>query len=122
MPNCHICCQEFADFEQLAHHIIQNKKSHKKSRVWAGRYLATHSLSAKARNGKLEGRAILTDEQKEAKRDIIRELSGELKYIETICPKCKIKDHRKLEIEYINDPNIWKSKNGVIVRLCESCG
>lgn len=122
MPACNVCHELFDDFGKLAHHIIANKRTHRKGRTWAAKYLATHSLSLKAlRGNQFEGRTPLTEGQKEAKKDTVRELSGETQYVETICPKCKIKDHRKLEAEYVKDPNIWKSKNGVIFRLCEGC-
>jgi ribosomal protein L32 len=120
MPSCHICAQYFDDYELLAHHIIKNKKTHKRSRSWATKYLATKSLSAKARNGELKGRTPLTEEQKEAKRNTIRVLSGEMKYIQTICPKCKTQQERKLETEFIKSPYAWRI-NGMIVRLCEDC-
>jgi hypothetical protein len=120
LPSCNQCQEPFDDYESLAHHIVENKKSHKRGRAWALRYLATHNLSQKALKGKLEGRSPLTSEQREAKQSTVRELSGQLKYVPTFCPKCKSHEYQKLEIEYVESPHAWRM-SGELVKLCVDC-
>jgi ribosomal protein L32 len=99
---------------------MQLKKTHRQGRVWASKYLLMHNLSPRAKNGSLENRTPLSDEQKEAKRNTIRELSGRMKLVNTICPKCRTQEHRKLETEFVDEPLVWRIK-GILVRLCDDC-
>ncbi len=121
MPVCRTCRKKFPDYESLAHHIMQSKKTHRQGRVWASKYLLMHNLSEKAKNGEqFENRTPLTESQKESKKDCIRELSGTMRYVNTICPKCRNQEQRKLEAEFVDDPLVWRIK-GIIVRLCGDC-
>lgn len=49
-----------------------------------------------------------------------RILSGREKWVDTICPYCLSKDKTILEIEDINDYDIYRI-DGTIARVCQEC-
>lgn len=118
-----ICLACGADFEydwtKLAQHIIEHKdKAHRKSRVFAHKIL----FRVKYLNSKrdLKPRIPLTAEQKEVKRDLIRELSGETERVRTYCPQCKQGGVAILEVEHSQNLESWRVKDRVVV-LCNGC-
>ncbi len=118
MPNCLSCNQSFPDYKELALHIQTTKKGHRKGKKWAAKYLMrVRQLNKKK---ELNGRIPLTEEQKEAKASIHRELSGENENVLTICPHCK-KGHREvLPVEFSQSRDAWRVKDKLVV-LCGSC-
>jgi predicted restriction endonuclease len=79
-----------------------------------------NGLSAKAKGQKYE-RVALTEEQKEAKQDCRATISGIRKMVETVCPKCKRKEHQSLPVEYVQSPLAWRQENRLVI-LCVGCG
>ena len=65
-------------------------------------------------------RVPLTDEQREAKIDTRRELSGEAKLVTTICPKCNKGERKMIEVEHTDEPMAWRIKDCLVV-TCEGC-
>ena len=113
---------DIADYKELAKHIIGNKKTHKNksSQYWAKTYLSNHKyLDRKLSMRKLE-RTPLTDEDRIAKEDTRRELSGATKVVPTICPRCKTGNRQTLEVEHTDNPLTWRI--GIaFVKMCDSC-
>lgn len=122
MPSCYSCNppSTHPDFGALALHIMSTK-GHKKGRKWAAKYLMINNLSPEKRNGKQQGRIILTEEQKESKRDSRYQLSGENEVVVTICPKCKTGRKLALPVEFTGSPVAWRIK-GLFAVLCSVCG
>lgn len=121
MPNCRTCGQSFTDYKELALHIsIKGTRCYRRSK-WAATYLAVGGLSAKNRYPQHGERIPLTEEQKEARREL-REyrLSGETDCVDTICPQCKHRQKRYLEIEYTRSEYAYRI-NGILVRMCQAC-
>lgn len=113
---CHTCKQVFADPKKLAKHIVANKKTHKKQ-YWAQSVLSDKKrLDRKLSMRKLE-RTPLTDEDREAKEDTRREISGATKLVPTVCPRCKRPGNlQQLEVEHTDNPVAWRIGN-CFVRL-----
>ena len=119
MPECNNCGYSCAEFKDLAKHIVANKKSHRRGVKWASSFL----LKVQFLNQKQDlngGRIALTDEQKEAKQNAQREISGRIKFVETVCPRCKSGQRQTLPIEFADDPFTWR-KNKVLVVNCNRC-
>lgn len=123
MPNCLTCGKPFPDYQSLALHIVQNKKTHRKGLTWARKYLSRQqSLDRKVSNQvKRENRTPLTEQDLENRRNNYREISGKVAVTEVICPQCKTKAKEWLPVEYINDADNWKL-NGLIALVCHRCG
>lgn len=120
MPICKTCGKSFIDYSELASHIRKNKKTHRIGQKWATKYIHVSKLSMKAKNGSFEPRQPLTEEQKEARRECIRELSGDMVTVNAICPKCKAKYRMLIEIEYATSKDALKV-NDFFIRLCPDC-
>ena len=121
MPLCLTCKQPFPDYKELALHIVANKKTHKKGRLWANKYLMnqrTLDMKATIQN---RNHTPLTEQERESKKDSQRELSGRLINTNTICPHCKKTSVYQFPIEYVKDPYAWRIGSN-FVRLCPRCG
>lgn len=119
MVLCHSCQKVFEDYKELALHIQSNKKGHRKGKKWAARYIMRVRQLDKKKE--LNGRVPMTEEQKENRRDNVRELSGETEQLLTICPHCK-KGHRELlPVEFSQSRDAWQVKDRLVV-LCPICG
>lgn len=118
MPLCIACKQAFGDYKELALHIQSSKKGHRKGKKWAANYmLKVRQLDQKKQ---INGRVPLTEEQKENKKSLVRELSGEEEYAITFCPHCK-RGHREiLPVEFSKSRDAWRVKDKLVV-LCEGC-
>ncbi len=114
---CHSCQQIFADYGELALHIASSKKGHRKGKKWASNYLMRTRVLDK-KNGY---RTPLTEQDRENKRDAQRELSGEIKYVPTVCPQCHQGQRQQLPIEYVESNSAWKIR-GEFVVICNNCG
>ena len=114
MPTCNSCgeyCETFAD---LADHVLEAK--HKAGRKWALKY------KARVNNTRpLFERQPLSDEQKEARGNCFRTLSGQTEAVKVMCIKCKEVHHQALPIEYTRSPDAWRN-GGIFFRLCNFCG
>lgn len=122
---CRTCDQEFEDWGELATHIKSAKDTlHKKDRagkMWAKRYIHRNAINKLKRLGReFAPHTPLTDEQREAKEDTRRELSGQTKLMPTICPRCQKGNRHFLEVEHTDNPQAWRIKNCLVV-MCEGC-
>ncbi len=118
MPMCLSCNKTCADFKELAIHIQSSKKGHRKGKRWAAKYiLRVRSLDKK----KLNGRMSLTKEQKDNRKDTIRELSGKNEKVVTYCPRCKSPKGGLMPIEFTQSKVAWRIKDKLVV-VCEICG
>ncbi len=118
MPLCLSCQKVCADYKELALHIQSSKKGHRKGKRWAAKYMMRVRQLNKR---ELNGRVPLTEEQKEARASIFRELSGETEYALAVCPHCH-KGHREvLPVEFRQSQDAWRVKDKLVV-LCATCG
>lgn len=121
MPLCHSCNKGFANWDELALHILATKKGHRKGKKWAAKYMALNGLSAKAQ-GKYEfDRTPLTEEDRANKEDTRMRLSGITQFETTTCPKCKDRHRISLEAEFATSPVAWRI-GGNIAKICQGCG
>ena len=108
---CWICGKNDLDgWDELAKHIMTSSdkkhRSNKKARKWA----AERQHSQRKRlimQSKQFGRTPLTDEQREAKEDTRRELSGQTKLVPVKCPNLRCKTgirYQDLELEHVANP------------------
>ena len=117
---CKACDQHFDTWYELARHIMTRRdKEHRKSKLWAAKYLHRHVLNK--RMTERRGNGGLTSEDRQAREDTRRELSGATSQVVTICPRCNHGQRQYVEIEHVENNLAWKIK-GCLVKLCVSCG
>jgi len=116
---CYTCGKVCANIKELALHIIKNKRTHKVTQRIRSIASDQKRLDRKLSMKKLE-RTPLTDEDRIAKEDTRRELSGNTKLVPTICPRCKVGNRQPLEVEHAESPQAWKLNDCFLV-LCEGC-
>ena len=116
-PICHDCGKICETWVELAHHVVLQKKTHKRqSRVWALRFLS------KVQDKKsFKPRTPLSEEQKQTLKDNVRELSGEMEVAICRCSNCNKKYKAQVEVEYLADADIWKDADGNVMRNCQEC-
>lgn len=114
-PICRECGELCKDWRELAFHIIKNRKTHK-HREWANRFLAQ-----KENIRSLTPRTPLTEEQKQTRKESIREVSGEESFQDTVCPNCKKLAKQRLPVEYTQDFEAWRNSKGHLIVMCEGC-
>ncbi len=115
--SCHSCGAIFADYKELALHILSSRKEHRKGKKWASKYIM---LRGKRDKPDFQ-RTPLTEEQKESKKEMKRELSGENKTGLVFCPHCKTNHQQSLPVEYVDSPTAWRIKKMLVI-LCSGCG
>jgi hypothetical protein len=116
MQQCHDCFEEFEGYPELAQHIVSQRKTHKrKSVIWAEIFLSKRD-SVK----EFKPRQPMSDGLKEIAKDCVRELSGRVQEVRTVCPDCHAASNRKLEVEFLQD-DVWRNSLGSFVVLCENC-
>lgn len=121
---CHYCHHTpFPDYTALAQHIIAEKRTHRKGRIWAAKFLTRQrqldqSATIKARR---ENRAPLTEQEKENRQSTLLELSGETTVIITSCPQCKSKMRQAIPVEYAKSKDAWRTTQGILVVSCARC-
>ena len=117
MQTCHDCQEEFETWVELAQHIISQKKTHqRKSRVWALTFLAKKD-NVQEHNPRMP----MSDELKQAVKECVREISGRVQEVRTVCPDCHKVSEQKLPIEYIQDNESWRNSNGTYITMCLKC-
>ena len=119
---------DFINWGALADHKLNSKdKEHRKDkagRIWAANYKYKHVFYDKEKKDQV--RTPLTDEQREAKEDTHRELSGQTKLVPVKCPRCRnhnipdVPRYERLEIEHVNEPNALRIDN-CFVKMCNGC-
>ncbi len=119
LVSCHSCNNTFPDYHALALHISSEKKGHRKGKKWASAYLLKNSLKPKNEH---KERTPLSEEDKEARESTHIELSGDVVYVNTNCPKCRRVYPRIIETEYANSKWAWRGENGVLIITCLNCG
>jgi hypothetical protein len=122
MVVCHSCGRsDFEDYKALAIHISSEKKGHKKGKRWAAKFILMNGLSSKNKFEHKE-RVPLSEQDKDNKEDSHRELSGNMEYVNTKCPKCRRFTPRTLEVEYVESITALRGDNGVLMMYCSNCG
>ena len=109
------------DFKELALHISHEKKGHRKGKIWAARYLTKVKYLDQKVSGQNRERTPMTEEQKETKASLVRELSGEYAAVLTVCPHCKKGHQETIEKEYAESETAWRSESGKPMVLCSRC-
>lgn len=121
MPvSCHSCQRSFADYKELALHISSSRKGHGRGKKWAAKFIMINGLSPDKREGRKNQRVALTEADKENRVNSARQLSGDNKYTETLCPNCRTKQRQSLPVEFITNPFAW-SINKKFVVVCSGC-
>ena len=116
---CKACGLSFDSWRDLAKHISRQKdRLHNRGKKWAAKVIMKQRQLDSKRD--LQPRIPLTAEQREAKKDTRRELSGEIEQVKTICPQCKHSRTAILPIEYTQSDIAWK-KNDRFVVMCNAC-
>jgi GTP cyclohydrolase FolE2 len=121
---CRTCGKDdFNNWGELANHKLDSKdKAHRKDksgRIWAANYKYKHIIMKQ--NDKERYHTPLTDEDRIAKEDTRRELSGVSRIVATMCPRCKAGSRLTLETEHTDNPQAWRIGK-CFVKLCNNCG
>lgn len=117
--SCHACGQPFENYGELAFHISSTRdKAHRKGKRWAAKYLHRANLNKRDND---RGKIPLTEEQKDAKEDLKRELSGNTEMVLTYCLGCKTGIRQPVPVEYSQSPNAWRTGNGTLIMPCPRC-
>jgi len=116
---CLSCGCDFESYQELAVHISASKTGHRRGKKWAAKYLSRHVINKRQNN--FSGGSPLSVEDIKNKRDNRRVLSGETRYAETICPKCRKPNRAMLEAEHATSPQAWRI-DGRLAVVCDSCG
>jgi len=115
---CLSCGDDFESYQELAVHISASKTGHRRGKKWAAKYLSRHVIN-KRDNNFSKGSPLTTEDIKN-KRENRRVLSGEQRYAETICPKCRKPNRAVVEVEHATSPQAWRI-GGRLVRVCANC-
>ena len=120
---CHYCHAICEDYNDLAKHIRDSKKGHARGKKWAAAYLLKVRILNKKKDKPEHDKK--TPEQKEAhdrnKPLTVREMSGSLLDVVTICPQCKAVDTQKIPVEYARSKDAWRARNGTLIISCHRC-
>ena len=124
MPSCFCCGRtDFKDNIELAQHIAASKKGHRKSKTWASKVLL--NVRQLNRKGNLPERSSATEEEREAIKDIKKELkvelSGELEVVMAGCPTCKQPHEVELPVEFTRSGIAWRTRSGMLITRCTKC-
>ena len=114
-PSC-LGLPVFENWEELAHHIVENKKTHPRSSL----IFAYHVLSEVDDKKEFKPRSPMSEETRQILKDCVRELSGNMEMARTVCPNCKKVTEQRIEVEYLQDRS-WRNSNGTLVVNCLSC-
>jgi ssDNA-binding Zn-finger/Zn-ribbon topoisomerase 1 len=66
----------------------------------------------------------MSEETRKIIKECVRETSGEMREIKTVCPECKNSNvhMQMLEVEFINDAEAMRNPNtGTLIVLCKNC-
>ena len=119
---CHSCdAPPFANYKDLALHIMRNKNGHRKGRRWAAKFLSINTLSPAKRVDRKKSQGGLTEGDRENRRSTVRELSGKTKFVTTLCPRCKVEHPQYLPEEFVSAPLAWRIGEALAV-TCGVCG
>lgn len=118
IPICNICHQQFESWQELALHIMQNKKSHRKSMKFAARVLATVNIRETPHRAPVDPDYKSTELGEQNRANATKELSGKTRRLYTVCPQCKRQSDDDIPVEV--SKNIWND-NGRVFVLCQSC-
>jgi uncharacterized C2H2 Zn-finger protein len=118
IPQCFVCHTTFENFKELAKHVVKYSDTHGRSLKWAAKVLTDVERLNKKQD--FQGRLALTDEQKEARKETVRQISGEMITQMCLCPHCNSRFPKKIEIEHVQNPTAWR-QNKYLMLLCFSC-
>jgi len=119
IPKCHYCnAPVFANWTELALHISSSRKGHRKGKRWAANFLIGKKVKDKK---KQQPRKRQTAEEKETKKNLVRVLSGDTEFVDTLCLRGKHTVRQSLPVEYSQNPRAWRIQ-GRLVLTCVGCG
>ena len=122
MPICNACHHSFPDYTELAKHIINARVGHRRGKRWASSVvLQVKRLDRKVTNDSKPDRIPLTEDLKETKLSLMREVSGEFRQVLCVCPRCKLGHVEAVEVEYIESRDAWRSTSGKPMIICGGC-
>lgn len=116
MPECNYCHADFADYKELALHIVFKK--HRAGLKWAANYLTKVNILNKIKDK--PDRIPLTEQELENKENAHRELSGENRTVLTTCPKCNQSIRMYIPIEHAENCFAWRKGRAFMI-LCDKC-
>jgi hypothetical protein len=115
-PICRECHILFKSWNELAKHIVANQDSHPSKSV----VFAYHVLSEVDNVREFKPRMPMSNELRQTIKECVRELSGEMEVVTTICPNCMKLERQSIEVEFIQD-RVWRTSNGTLVICCSDC-
>ena len=116
-PYCERCGILFTSWKEFALHVTTSDKPHKQST----RIFAAHFLADVKNVQEHKPRMPMSEETRKIIKECIRETSGEMRDVRTVCPDCHKVDTMKLDVEYIQDREAWRNSNGTYIAMCEKC-
>ncbi len=119
-PLCLTCRQVFPDYKELARHISRSKNGHRKGKRWAARYLLNQRALDKKVSKKKRPHIALTEQEKENKKSLKRELAGKTVNVKVKCPRCKVEGMYEFPMEYAESEESWKVGD-TMMKLCLKC-
>lgn len=121
VPYCEVCHITFPNWLGLALHVMASKAGHRKWKKWAAKVVARNTLRPEIPRRNPESPDHESTEYGEENRaNAKRELSGDQKYANTVCPTCKKPSRSLIETEFINSEWAWRV-NGRLFLTCPSC-
>lgn len=122
---CYVCHEDCeGDFHALAQHWNTKRKEkehrkHRNSLIWAAHFL----MNTKKLNKKKDEpqRMKLTEQEKENKQSMYREISGEVEAVKILCCHCKRSGSGIMPIEYTRSPYAWRTNSGTLITTCRLC-
>ena len=115
-PSCY-SLPAFKTWDDLAHHIVENKKTHPRSSL----IFAYHILSEVNDKKEFKAPMPMSDEIKQLAKDTVRELSGETKKGKVKCPSCGNFHYTEIEIEHAEASWAWRGLDGALMINCDGC-
>ena len=120
MPDCKSCGYNAEDFKELSQHILRARKTHPRWQVvWAEKFL-TNAEFLNQKQDAPQGRAPISEQEKQNKEDAQRIISGITKTTLVLCPNCRQKYPQRVEVEHLNNPTAWRNGTALMIG-CPSC-
>jgi hypothetical protein len=115
---CRQCGAIFENYGELASHINTTKSHHRdrKAVKWAANFQLKHILYKPEHKERIP----LTEEQKESRRNLMVELSGETQNVIVVCPKCKTRRREAVPVEHTQSERAWRINKELAI-FCQNC-
>lgn len=118
IPICNVCHKECQSWAELANHIWENRKTHRKGKVWAAHFLADVKTRPEIKRIPKDPDYKPTAFGDMNREIATKELSGKTRRLYTVCPQCKKQGDNDIPVEI--SKNIWND-NGKVFVLCKGC-